>query len=331
MNLSTTYLGFDLPHPLIPGASPLSDDLDTVRKLEDAGAPMIVLRSLFEEQIVHEQLAANDGIDSHEHAFSEALTYLPTADKFRFGPDSYLEHLTRVKRTVGVPVVASLNGTTPGGWVEYARLLEQAGADALELNVYLVPTDPEETALDIEGRLLDLVRAVRGHVKMPLAVKLSPFYTSLPNFARRLEAAGADGLVLFNRFYEPDIDVRNQQVVRALSLSDSSELLPRLHTLAIVSASVRISLAATGGVHSGLDALKAVMCGADAVQMVSALLAQDGVEHLAVVRAQLAAILEGSEYDSVAQVKASMSVSRCPDPKAYERLNYMQILQNWRF
>lgn len=331
MDLSTTYLGFDLPHPLIPGASPLSDDLDTVRKLEDAGAPMIVLRSLFEEQIVHEQLAAHDGIDSHEHAFSEALTYLPTADKFRFGPDSYLEHLTRVKRTVGVPVVASLNGTTPGGWVEYARLLEQAGADALELNVYLVPTDPEETALDIEGRLLDLVRAVRGHVKMPLAVKLSPFYTSLPNFARRLEAAGADGLVLFNRFYEPDIDVRNQQVVRALSLSSSSELLPRLHTLAIVSASVRISLAATGGVHSGLDALKAVMCGADAVQMVSALLAQDGVEHLAVVRAQLAAILEGSEYDSIAQVKASMSVSRCPDPKAYERLNYMQILQNWRF
>ena len=331
MDLSTTYLGFDLPHPLIPGASPLSDDLDTVRKLEDAGAPMIVLRSLFEEQIVHEQLAAHDGIDSHEHAFSEALTYLPTADKFRFGPDSYLEHLTRVKRTVGVPIVASLNGTTPGGWVEYARLLEQAGADALELNVYLVPTDPEETALDIEERLLDLVRAVRGHVTMPLAVKLSPFYTSLPNFARRLEAAGADGLVLFNRFYEPDIDVRNQQVVRALSLSSSSELLPRLHTLAIVSASVRISLAATGGVHSGLDALKAVMCGADAVQMVSALLAQDGVEHLAVVRAQLAAILEGSEYDSIAQVKASMSVSRCPDPKAYERLNYMQILQNWRF
>lgn len=329
MDLSTTYLGFKLPHPLIPGAGPLADELDGVRQLEDAGAPMIILRSLFEEQLVHEQLAAEAGIDAHENAFAEALSYFPSTDGFRFGPDSYLEHLTRVKRTVGVPVVASLNGTTPGGWVEYARLLENAGADALELNIFFVPTDPEESSLTIEDRLSALVRAVRATVKVPLAVKISPFYTSLPYFARRLAKEGADALVLFNRFYAPDIDVRNQQVVRALTLSSSTELLPRLHALATVSGRTSLSLGVTGGVHTGLDALKAVMCGADGVQMVSALL-QDGPKHLATVRGQIEAVLTGGEYESLAQVKGSMSMTRCPDPKAYERLNYMHILQNWR-
>jgi len=329
MDLSTTYLGLKLPHPLISGASPLADELDGVKQLEDAGAAMIVLRSLFEEQLVHEQFAAHSGIDAHENAFAEALSYFPAAEGFRFGPDSYLEYLADVKRTVSVPVVASLNGTTPGGWVEYARLIEGAGADALELNLFLVPTDPEESSLDIEERLLSLVRAVRTHVKLPLAVKLSPFYTSLPHFARRLESEGADGLILFNRFYEPDIDVRNQKVVRALTLSSSTELLPRLHGIATVSGRTRLSLAVTGGVHRGLDALKAVMCGADGVQMVSALL-REGPQHLRTVRDQMEAVLEANEYDSLAQVKGSMGLTRCPDPKAYERLNYMHILQNWR-
>ena len=329
MDLSTTYLGFKLPHPLIPGASPLADELDGVKRLEDAGAPMIILRSLFEEQLVQEQFAAQGGIDVYEDAFAEALSYFPPTEGFRFGPDSYIEHLTRVKRSVGVPVVASLNGTTPGGWVEYARLLQGAGADALELNLFLVPTDPEESALDIEGRLLDLIRLVRTNVTMPLAVKISPFFTSLANFARRVESEGADGLVVFNRFYEPDIDVREQEVVRTLTLSSSTELLPRLHALAIVSGRTRLSLGATGGVHTGLDALKAVMCGADGVQMVSALL-KEGPKHLATARAQLQAALELNEYDSLAQVKGSMSLTRCPDPKAYERVNYMHILQNWR-
>lgn len=329
MDLSTTYLGLTLPHPLIPGASPLADELGDVKRLEDAGAPMIVLRSLFEEQLVHEQLAAHSGIDAHENSFAEALSYFPSAEGFRFGPDSYLEHIVRAKRAVGVPVVASLNGTTPGGWVDYAGLLEGAGADALELNLFFVPTDPEESARDIEDRLLALVRSVRTHVKIPLAVKLSPFYTSLPHFARRLESEGADALVLFNRFYEPDIDVRNQQVVRCLTLSSSMELLPRLHALAIVSGRTRLSLCVTGGVHTGLDALKAVMCGADGVQMVSALL-REGPQHLMNVRSQMESILEANEYDSLAQVKGSMSLTRCPDPKAYERVNYMHILQNWR-
>jgi dihydroorotate dehydrogenase (fumarate) len=329
MDLSTTYLGLKLAHPLIPGASPLADELDGVKALEDAGAPMIVLRSLFEEQLVHEQLSAHSGIDAHENAFAEALSYFPSAEGFRFGPDSYLEHLVRVKRTVGIPVVASLNGTTPGGWVDYAGLLEGAGADALELNLFFVPTDPEESALDIEDRFLAQVRSVRSHVKIPLAVKVSPFYTSLPHFARRLESEGADALVMFNRFYEPDIDVRNQQVVRCLTLSSSVELLPRLHALAIVSGRTRLSLGVTGGVHTGLDALKAVMCGADGVQMVSALLRQ-GPQHLTAVRSQMELVLEGNEYDSLAQVKGSMSLTRCPDPKAYERVNYMHILQDWR-
>jgi dihydroorotate dehydrogenase (fumarate) len=329
MDLSTTYLGLKLPHPLIPGASPLADELDGAKELEDAGAAMIVLRSLFEEQLVHDQLAAHNGIDAHENAFAEALSYFPSADQFRFGPDSYLEHLSRVKRAVDIPIVASLNGTTLGGWVEYARLLEGAGADAIELNLFFVPTDPAESALDIESRSLALVRAVRSHVKIPLAVKLSPFYTALPHFARCIESEGADALVLFNRFYEPDIDIRNQQVVRALTLSSSSELLPRLHALATVSGRTRLALAVTGGVHTGLDALKAVMCGADGVQMVSALL-RGGPQHLATVRAQMELVLEANEYDSLAQVKGSMSLTRCPDPKAYERINYMQILQNWR-
>lgn len=329
MNLTTDYLGFRLPHPLIPGASPLADELDGVRRLEDAGAPMIVLRSLFEEQIVHDQLAAQHGIDEHEDAFAEALSYLPSPEGFRFGPGSYVEHVERVKRAVRVPVVASLNGTTPGGWVEYARLLEDAGADALELNLFLVPTDPEESAMTIETRLIELVRAVRSHVKMPLAVKLSHFYTSLPHFARRLESEGVDGIVLFNRFYEPDIDVRDQQVLRTLTLSSSMELLPRLHALGIVSGRTRLSLAVTGGVHTGLDALKAVMCGASGVQLVSALL-KKGPGHLEVVKDELAHALEDNEYDSLEQVRGSMSLTRCPDPKAYERVNYMHILQNWR-
>jgi dihydroorotate dehydrogenase (fumarate) len=329
MDLSTNYLGFRLPHPLIPGASPLADELDGIRRLEDAGAPMIVLRSLFEEQIIHDQLAAQHGIDEHENAFAEALSYLPSPEGFRFGPGSYVEHVERVKRAVSVPVVASLNGTTPGGWVEYARLLQDAGADALELNLFLVPTDPEESAETIETRLIELVRAVRSHVRVPLAVKLSHFYTSLAHFARRLESEGVDGIVVFNRFYEPDIDVRDQQVLRTLSLSSSAELLPRLHALAIVSGRTRLSLAVTGGVHTGLDALKAVMCGAEAVQMVSALL-KKGAAQLAVARTELAHALEENEYDSLDQVRGSMSLTRCPDPKAYERVNYMHILQNWR-
>jgi len=331
MSLATSYLGFRLPHPFLAGASPLSDRVEGARRLEDAGAAMIVLRSLFEEQLVHEQLAAHHTIDAHEQGFAEAMTYLPSPAEFRFGPDAYAEHLTKVKAAVGIPVMASLNGTTPGGWVEFARVLEGAGADALELNLFLVPTSAVESSATIEDRLVELVRLVRATIRIPLAVKLSPFYTSVAHFARRLEEAGADGLVLFNRFYEPDIDVGRQSVVRTLTLSTSSELLPRLHGLGIVSGRVGISLAVTGGVHTGLDALKAIMCGASGVQMVSALLGMEGPEALGRAREELERVLHHHEYDSLDQVRGSMSVTRCPDPQAYERVNYMQILQNWRF
>jgi dihydroorotate dehydrogenase (fumarate) len=330
MSLATTYLGFSLPHPIIPGASPLCDEMDGVRRLEDAGAPMIVLRSLFEEQLVNEQLAAHHGIDAHEHAFAEALTYLPSPPAFRFGPGTYVEHLARVKTAVSVPVSASLNGTTPGGWVEYARVLESAGADALELNLFVLPTDPAESAATVEDRLVELVRMVRAHVTIPLAVKLTPFYTSLAHFARRLEGERVDGLILFNRLYVPDIDVHEQTVIRTLTLSSPMELLPRLHALAIVSACTKLSLAATGGVHHGLGALKAIMCGASAVQMVSALMLQDGVKRLTEARDELARILESNEYESLDQVRGSMNLARCPDAQAYERVNYMQILQPQR-
>ena len=328
MNLTTTYLGFALPHPLMPGASPLVDDLDTVRCLEDAGAAAIVMHSLFEEQIVAEEHAA-DQQAGHEESFGEALSYLPAPPAFALGPDRYLEQLRRIREMVAVPVIASLNGVTASGWLEYARLLEQAGASALELNVYRVPTDPAEDAAAVEARVLDVFRAVRAAVRLPLAVKLSPFYSALPHLARALDALGADGLVLFNRFYQPDIDPEALDVVPALQLSDPSELRLRLRWLAILHGRVRPSLAASGGVHTGLDALKAVLAGAHAVQMVSALL-RHGPERLAVVRTALERWLEEHEYDSLAQAQGSMSLLRCPDPAAFERANYLRVLQSWR-
>jgi dihydroorotate dehydrogenase (fumarate) len=328
MNLATTYLGFALPHPLMPGASPLVDDLDMVRRLEDAGAAAIVMHSLFEEQIVAEEHAA-DLVDTHSESFGEATSYLPGTPPFALGPDRYLEQLRRIREAVAVPVIASLNGVTASGWLEYARLLEQAGAHALESNVCHVATDPAETAAAVESRVLDVLRAVRAAVRLPLAVKLSPFYSAFAHLAQLLDQLGADGLVLFNRFYQPDIDPDALEVVPALRLSDSTELLLRLRWLAILHGRVRPALAASGGVHTGLDALKAVMSGAHAVQLVSALL-RHGPEHLALVRADLARWLEEHEYDSLAQAQGSMSLLRCPDPAAFERANYLHVLQSWR-
>ena len=328
MNLATTYLGLALPHPLMPGASPLVDDLDMVRRLEDAGAAAIVMHSLFEEQITAEEQAAAQ-VAGHGDSFGEALSYLPGTPPFALGPDRYLEQLRRIREAVAVPVIASLNGVTASGWLEYARLLEQAGAHALELNVYHVATDPTETAAAVEARVLDVLRAVRAAVRIPLAVKLSPFYSALGHLAQELDLLGADGLVLFNRFYQPDIDPEALEVVPALQLSDSSELRLRLRWLAILHGRVRLGLAASGGVHTGLDALKAVMAGAHAVQLVSALLRR-GPEHLAVVRADLTHWLEEHEYESLAQARGSMSLLRCPDPAAFERANYLHVLQSWR-
>ena len=336
MDLSTTYLGLELPHPLMPGACPLVDDLDAVRRLEDAGAAAIVMHSLFEEQLLHEEMCSMQ-LDLHEGLYPEALSFLPNRGGFdmdvdqviSLGPDQYLSQLRRIKEAVGVPVIASLNGTTPGGWTEYAHLIEQAGADALELNVYYVATDPMETAEQVESRVLDIVRSVRRIVRIPVAVKLSPFYTSLAHLAKQLDGEGAEGLIVFNRFYQPDLDLEQLEAVPRLHFSDSSELLLRLRWLSILAGNVRASLAVSGGVHTAHDALKAVAAGADAVQVVSALL-QHGPEHLRVLRQGMERWLEANEYDSLRQLHRSMSLQRCPDPQAFERGNYVRVLQSWR-
>ncbi len=330
MDLSVKYLGLNLAHPLMPGASPFVDDLDRVKRLEDAGASAIVMHSLFEEQISGEEVATARATETHANSSGEASSYLPDPPDFRLGPDEYLEQLRKLKQTVRVPVVASLNGTTRGGWLRFAKLMQEAGADALELNVYDLATDFETRGDAVEERMVSLVQAVKKDVTIPVAVKLSPFYSSLANVARRLEEAGADGLVLFNRFYQPDINVEELEVERALQLSTSSELPLRLRWLAILSGRVRPSLAVTGGVHTPVDVIKSVMAGAHAVQLVSALL-QRGPEYLRVLRAELARFLEEHEYESLEQMRGSMDLLACPDPKAYERANYMHMLQSWRF
>ena len=329
MDLSTTYLGFDLPHPLMPGASPMVDDLDTVRRLEDAGAAAIVMHSLFEEQITAEQVAHFTHTESHDLSFAEARSFFPGPDQFRLGPDAYLEQIRRIKAAVRVPVIASLNGASPGGWLAYAQLMQEAGADALELNVYTLATDASEDGHTVEARTLEMLRTVRGGVRIPVAVKLSPFYTAFAHFAHQLDAAGPAGLVLFNRFYQPGIDVDALEVRRQLQLSDSSELPLRLRWLAILSGRVRASLAVTGGVHTVVDVVQAIMAGAHAVQLVSALL-RNGPGHLAALRDALGAWLEEHEYESLRQMQGNMSLLSCPDPQAYERANYMIMLQSWK-
>lgn len=328
MDLNTKYLGFDLPHPFVPGASPLTDDLDTVRLLEDADAPMLTLRSLFEEQIVSEQMATYYATHQSQDSFPEAISYLPDPHDVAFGPQEYLEHVRRVCEAVDIPVVASLNGNTLGGWLKYAELIQQAGANALELNLYSLATDPERSGDAIELEAIQIIDQIKARVSIPIAVKLSPFYTSLSAFAKRLDKAGADAIVIFNRFYQPDIDVENLDVEPVLTLSDSSELLLRLRWLAILSGQIEADLAATGGVHTAIDAVKAVMCGAGVTQIVSALL-QHGPSHLKTIKFQFETWLQEHDYDSLSQMRGNMSLQRCPNPKTFERANYMKVLESW--
>jgi dihydroorotate dehydrogenase (fumarate) len=328
MDLSTTYMGFELPHPFVAGASPMVDNLDMVRRLEDAGAAMIVMHSLFEEQIISEQVATVRAIEGAEESFPEAVTMFARPPDFALGPDEYLEQIGRIKEMVSVPVVASLNGTSQGGWLAHAGLIEQAGADGLELNLYELASNFDETGRQVEERELRVVRAVREFVTIPVAVKLSPFYTSVANFTRSLDAIGVDALVLFNRFYQPDIDIEQLEVQPVVHLSTSAELLLRLRWLAILSGRLKTSLAVTGGVHTAADAIKAVMAGAHAVQMVSLLLAR-GPACLKAIREATEQWLEQHEYASLREMQGSMSLLRCDNPKAYERANYLKTLQSW--
>jgi len=329
MDLTTSYLGLALPHPFITGASPMVDDLDLVRRLEDAGAAAITMHSLFEEQLSVEQLATWQHLEAHDEAHAEATSYFPRREEFALGPDQYLEQIRRIKAAVGVPVIASLNGTTGRGWTEYARGMEQAGADAIEVNVYHVATDPAVPGRDVEALVVEAARLVRDAVRIPVAVKLSPYFSSVAHLAAELDTGYVNGLVLFNRFYQPDIDIEMLDVNPRLRLSDSSELLLRVRWLAILSGRVRASLAVSGGVHTAEDAIKAIMAGADAVQLVSVLL-RHGPDRLASLRRELVHWLEEREYESVAQMRGSMNLLRCPDPSAFERGNYIKLLQTWR-
>jgi len=325
MDLRTTYLGLRLPHPLIVGAGPLGDDLDTVRALEDAGAAMLVLRSLYEEEITNEQLDDYANFDAISESFSEAGSFAPESS-MALGPDEYLEHLRQVKQAVRIPVVASLNGETRGGWLGFAKLLEEAGADAIELHTYHAASDMTKSAADVERDAIDIVRDVKQSLRIPVAVKLAPLFTAFANFAKAIDEAGADALVLFTRFHRVDIDVDELEVVRSLPLSDSSELPLRLRGTAALAGRIKASIAITGGIHTGLDVIKATMAGAHGAQMVSALL-RHGPAHLQAVRTEIETWMEEREWNSLDEMRGNMSFCRIPDPAAYERANFRMALR----
>lgn len=328
MDLTTEYLGLKLASPLMPGASPMVGDLSMVRRLEDAGAGAIVMHSLFEEQIVSEQMATYSATETPKEFYGEAQSYLPEPDGFTLGPESYLEQVRLIRSAVGIPIIGSINGSTPGGWTEYARLISDAGADALELNIYDLPADVEEDAAAIEARLIDVVRAVRRAVDIPIAVKLAPYYTALANLSVKARDAGADGLVLFNRLYQPDIDVEELEMMRVNPVG-LGDLPLRLRWLGLLHGRVECDLAAAGGITTAHDAIKAIMAGADVTQLVSALLLH-GPEYLTSVERGLVAWMEEHEYASLEEMRGCMSRVRCPDATAYDRANYMRTLQSWR-
>lgn len=320
MNLKTNYLGIPLPHPLIVGSSSLTNDLDTVRQLEDEGAAALVLRSLYEEEITAEQMDAFFHDESYGESSAEAASYLPESG-LALGPAEYLEHLHRVKQAVEIPVIASLCGTSTCSWISHARLLEQAGADAVELDLYHSASDAVTSAAEVEHQMIEVVREVKQGIKIPVAAKLSPLFTAFANFAGRLDTAGVDGLVLFTRFHKVDIDVVELEVLRSLQLSDSSELQLRLRAAAVLAGHVKASIAIAGGVHTTLDVVKATMTGASAVQLVSAIL-KNGPRYLRTLRAELVGWMATYEWTSLDEMRGNMSFERIPNPSAYERATY---------
>ncbi len=328
IDLSTTYLGLTLKNPLVPSASPLSKSLDSMKRLEDHGAAAIVMYSLFEEQIEHESKELNHYLTYGAESYAEATSYFPDLGEYNLGPDQYLNHLRKAKAALSIPVIASLNGISKGGWTRYAKLMEEAGADGLELNVYHVPTDSFISSGAVEQMYLDLVREVKASVKIPVAVKMMHFFSSIPYMAAQLDRAGADALVMFNRFYQPDIDLENLEVITNLTLSSSYELRLRLRWAAILFGQIKADMALTGGVHTAEDVVKSMMAGAKVAQMASVLL-HNGAGALSDVLVDLQRWLESHEYESIKQMQGSMSQRNVANPAAFERANYMKVLQSF--
>ena len=328
IDLSTRYLGLQLASPLVASSSPLCESVDNIRAMEDAGAAAVVLHSLFEEQLEVESTHLDRYLTHGGESYAEALDYFPDLTGYNLGPEGYLEHVRRAKEAVDIPIVGSLNGISTGGWTDFAKQIEQAGADALELNVYYVPTDPLLTGVQVERMYADLVRDVKASVTIPVAVKLGHAFTALANVAWHLDLAGANGLVLFNRFYLPDFDLERLEVAPRLTLSSPHELLVRLHWVAILFGHVKADLAVTGGVHGSAQVLKAMMAGARVAMMTSALL-QNGIAYLTRVRADVVEWMETHEYESIAQMQGSMSYRSVAEPAAFERANYMKVLSSY--
>ncbi len=328
-DLSTTYLGLNLKNPLVASASPLSKDVDKVRKLEDAGISAIVMYSLFEEQIIHESLELDHYLTRNTDSFAEAMSYLPDGGTYALTPEKYLNQVSALKKALSIPVIGSLNGVSKGGWTKYARQIQEAGADALELNLYFIPTDPDLTAQELETTQVELVEQVKSAITIPLAVKLSPFITSLPNFARRIVAAGADGLVLFNRFYQPDFNLAELEIVHSLDLSTSAELRLPLRWISILHGKVNADFALTSGVHTAEDVLKAMMAGAKVAMMASNLL-HNGDQVIPSMLIDLEVWMMKREYTSIKQMQGSMSQKSVKEPSAFERANYMKVLNSFK-
>jgi dihydroorotate dehydrogenase (fumarate) len=327
-DLTSTYLGLKLKNPVVVSASPLQKDLGNIRQMEDSGAAAIVMHSLFEEQIDVESEELNKWMEQGTESYAESLGFLPDMQNYNLGPEGYIKHLERVKDSVGIPVIGSLNGVSRGGWTRYAKMMEEAGADALELNTYFLATDPKVPAADVEKMYCDLVTEIKSSVSIPIAVKLSPMFTSMAHMAQALDQLGVKGLVLFNRFYQPDFDLENLKVVQSLSLSHSTELLPRLNWVAILFGQISADMAVTGGVHTGVDVLKCMMAGARVAMTTSALL-KHGIDHIAKVIEEVRAWMEEHEYDSIRQMQGSMARRAVEDATAFERVNYMQVLSSY--
>jgi len=328
-DLSTTYLGLKLKNPLVASASPLSENVDTVKKLEEAGIAAVVMYSLFEEQIIHESLELDHFLFYGSESSAEIDSFYPQTGKYTLKADAYIEKLKKIKQSVNIPVIGSLNGVSTGGWIKYAQKIEAAGADALELNLYFLPTDPALTAAQVEENYITLVHDVRKSIKIPLAVKLSPFFTSIPNISRRLATAGANGLVLFNRFYQPDLDVENMEVVPNLVLSTSNDLRLPLRWIAILYGQINADLALTSGIHTVEDVIKACMAGASVAMTASELLA-GGINRVRSILAGLEEWMTAHEYESISQLKGSLSQKSVKEPAVFERANYMKVLNSFK-